>query len=457
MTTTGLIGRGMAWNSIGVVLAKVAAIANVFIVLSYLSVYEYGLVELTMSVVSTIGLFLLPGLSAAVLVDLGIERGRGDLSRMKTLFWQFFSLNIFLGFVAWALLFFGSTIIAGITGNILIDKFFKIVSFAFLISPIRLVTTMLPTVLMRYADQSLFTGIEEIIKGVLLIALLVWFQRGAEGLLYATVLAPLVTSLLYMPRTYSAYKTFGHVRMARHTSLLELVGGHRIWGVGSSYANTMSQNVRLWMIKALIGTEAVGLFAFAYGIYSNLASLLPLGIVLTPLLPRYTHDVPRVTRVVKAAFKVQFLIAFILACSAALFVIPFVRILFPHFEEALPLIFIMLIALVPNGLASILTPVFSAFRAQRSIFFATILKFVLIVASLPFCVYYFGLVGAGIELVTTTSISLLERQIRARKYIAGHTLMSRNIFRIDPAEREVVSLLVEKIKSVRVLSNSRNV
>ena len=456
MTTAGLIGRGLAWNSIGIVLAKFAAIANVFIVLSYLSVYEYGLIELTMSVVSTIGLFLVPGLAAAVLVDLGIEKGKDDLGKMKALFWQFFSLNVFLGFIAWALLFFGSTIIAGITGNILIDKFFKIVSFSFLIAPFRLITTMLPTVLMRYADQSLFTAIEEIIKGVFLIAFIVWLQRGAEGLLYATVLAPFVTVLLYLPRTYSAYTTFGNAQMGALAPLFALIKGHRIWSVGSSYANTMSQNVRLWIIKVFLGTEAVGLYAFAYGIFSNLASLLPLGAVLTPLLPRYIQDVPRVARIVKAAFKIQLGIVALLVCAAALFAIPFVQILFPHFGQALPLIFIMLIALIPNGLSSILTPVFFAFRAQKSIFFAALFKFTLIIMSLPLCVYYFGLVGAGVEIVLTTSILLLERQARVRRYIAGHTLLSHHLFRIDPVEREVIGLLVQKIKMLRMVLNSRD-
>ncbi len=457
MTTAGLIGRGLAWNGVGVVLAKCAAIVNVFVVLSYLSVYEYGLVELTMSVVSTIGLFLLPGLASAVLVDLGIERGRGDLSRMKALFWQFFILNVVLGVVAWMVLFFGSTIIAENTGNILIDKFFKIVAFAFLVAPFRLVTTMLPTVLMRYADQSLFTVVEEVVKGIGLFIFVVWLGRGAEGLLYATVLAPFITSLVYLPRTYSAYRTFGHAHMGAYTSLRELIGEHRVWSIGTSYTNTMSQNIRLWVIKLFLGTEAVGLYAFAYGIFSNLASLLPLGVVLTPLLPRYIHDTTRIARVVKAAFKVQLLIAASLAVIASICAAPFVHILFPHFEGAILLIYIMIIALVPNGLGSILTPVFAAFRAQRSVFFATLFKFSLIALTLPVCVYYFGLVGAGVELVLTASVLLLERQMRARRYIGGHALVSGDLFRIDTAEREVLALLVQKFRGGRIFPGSRDV
>lgn len=446
MTTAGFIGRGLAWNGIGTVLAKIFAIVNVFIVLTYLSVYEYGLIELTMSIVSTIGLFLLPGLASAILVDLGIERGKGDFSRMKTLFWQFLFLNTGLGIIACALLFFGSTVIAEITGNILIDKFFKIVSFTFLIAPLRLMSTMLPTVLMRYADQSLFTAVEEFVKGIALLLFLVWLGSGAEGLLYATVLAPLITSIIYAPRTYSAYQTFGSAPMGPYASLFELIGKHRLWSVSSSYANMMSQNMRLWIIKIFLGTEAVGLYAFAYGIFSNLASLLPLGVVLTPLLPRYVHDIQRVTRIVRASFKVQLIIAFALAIAAAILTIPFVTLLFPHFYGAVALIFLMLLALIPNSLASILTPVFAAFRAQKSIFFATFLKFILIVGTLPIYIHYFGLVGAGVELVITTTILLFERQVRARRYIDGEFLLSRNLLGFDIAEREVMRLLARKYK-----------
>ncbi|HEV8590555.1 MAG TPA: oligosaccharide flippase family protein [Pyrinomonadaceae bacterium] len=154
MSLVQSMGRGIAWNTAGVFAGKAIGIINIMMILTHLSVYEYGLTELTMSVVASASVFLLPGMRSVVVADLGIERARGNLGRMKAIFLEYFLFNLALGAVMWVVFFFGSTIVAELTGNMLIDQFFKIVAFLFLTSPFISATTALATVSIRYFDQS---------------------------------------------------------------------------------------------------------------------------------------------------------------------------------------------------------------------------------------------------------------------------------------------------------------
>jgi O-antigen/teichoic acid export membrane protein len=112
MSVVSTIGKGVAWNSAAALIGKGIMFANVLIILTFVTVYEYGFSELVMSVVSMIGVVLLPGLTTAVVADMSVERGRKDYASLNTLFFQQFFLNLTLGICAWGVLFFLSTPVA---------------------------------------------------------------------------------------------------------------------------------------------------------------------------------------------------------------------------------------------------------------------------------------------------------------------------------------------------------
>jgi len=448
MSTAGIVGRGIAWSAAGAMAGRVIGLANILLILTHLSVYEYGLIELTMSVVSTIGLFMLPGLTSVIIVDMGTEQASGSLGKAKGLFLQYFGLNLLLGITAWALLFFGSTIIAQLTGNLLIDVFFKAISFIFLISPFRVASSMLATVLLRYGDQSFFSVVEECVKGLFLIIAFYGYDLGAMGLLYANVLAPLFAVLIFLPRTLSAYRHFSNASFEVSRPVWQILSDHRKWSVGSSYVNTLSQNARIWIIKLMLGTEAVGIFAFAYGIFSQIVGLLPLSSVLTPLVPHYMADSVRLGRLIRASIKLQIVLAASIVVIGMIATMHFVHFLFPKYEAAIPLILVAMFAIIPNGIASTLNPVFAAFKAQRSIFFATILKLTLIVGILPVSLYLIGLVGAAVELLLTTTASMIERYFRVRRFVPEARIRLKEFVRMDSFERDIADLLVSKFRAL---------
>ena len=441
------IGTGVAWNTVGAVIGKIVGFANIFLILSHLSVYEYGLTELTMSVVSTVGLFLLPGLTSIVTVDLGVEYARKNYGRMKALFLEFFTLNMGFGIIGWSILFFGSSFVAHVTGNDLIDRFFKIVSFLFLTSPLRLTSTMMATVFVRYADQSFFSVVEEVVKGLWLLIFFFIFDRGADGLLLAAVLAQVVVILCFAPRTLSAIAVFWHVQADGIEPIWKILRAHRKWGVTSSYFGTLTGNMRLWIIKAILGTEAVGLFAFATGIFGHIASLISLQPAIAPIIPHYAHDASRLGRLMSVAVKYQILISSGALLGALALMSVFVAMFFPHYIPATHLVLITLLGLIPNGLAHIATPVFVALKEQRTQFYSALIKLTSMLIVLPLAILSFGLVGAGVEFVITAVVTACERSYRLKRLIPSFILSVKSMQTTGDEERQLIRAIINKAQA----------
>lgn len=448
MSLVYTIGKGIAWNVSAVTIGKIVGFVNLFVILSNLSVYEYGLTELTMSVGAIFGLFLLPGLTSIVTVDLGVERAQRDFSAMKALFLEFVTVQMMLGIIAWAALFFGSSLVAHWTGNDLINHFFKITSFLFLTAPLRTATTMLATVSIRYLDQSFFPVVEEIAKGFFLFLFLYVLERGASGLLFALVFAQLAAILVFVPRTISAFREFSHAPTATSKPLWHILRMHRKWGVLSAYIGTSATSIRLFVLKLMLGTEAVGIYSFAVGFLNQLSGLLPLGPIVGPLIPRFINRPDELLRLMRASIRLHVGIAFGLMLLSALAVPLIVDKWFPHYQASVPIFYFLLPALLPLAVMSIYTPVFLALKEQRSQMYSSVFKFAVDVVTLPILIMSFGILGTGLHSVVVATATAIERYVRLKRLLPSFVLHFSDFWYIDPLEREALATVFAQIRRV---------
>lgn len=438
MNIVKTIGTGIAWNTTGTIAGKIIMFVNIFLTLNFLTIYEYGFSELVFSVIAMTGIALLPGLSSAVIADLGVERGRGDKAMMSTIFHQYALLLIFLAGCAWAVLFFGALPLARMVGNEYAAQFLQIASFTFLISPFRTLTQTLSTVMLRYFDLSFYSVIEEVFKCLLLLVFIVYLGQGIRGLMYAMVLSQLFGLLVFLPRLFSGYRYFALAPTSGKIRFWRLLRGHRAWSVGTSYVGTISQNVRIWIVKLLLGTEAVGIMAFAYGLLSHIVSLMPLATVIAPVVVRYVDKKDQLVRILRASIKLQLLLAIGLFTGGLMFSYLFVTLLFPKYVVAVPLVYILLCILISNSVASLFTPVFAAYKEQVSLFQSNSIKLLLGLTALPVFIMLFGISGVAIELVFTTYVIAVERYVRLRRILPTFSLPMRDLISPDGYERDAM-------------------
>lgn len=442
------VGRGIVWTSVGGGVSKVIVLANVLIILSYLSVYEYGLTELVFSVASTLGILLLPGLSSTIVADMGVERSCGELGRMKSLFMQYAVLSSVLGVVAFLTLFLVAPFAAELSQNSSIEYFLQIVSFSFLVAPLRSLTQLIASVHVRFIDQALYPLVEEGAKTLCLLITFFTYAMGPAGLLVTYVLSPLIASLLFLPRTVSGYRYFREGRAEYSFHFWRLLGTHRRWGIATSYVGTIGQNIQLWLIRFLLGTEAVGLYAFASGLVGNASSFLPLGSVLSSLAPRHGKSKNELARLLRIAMKTQFamavVISFISICALPIFLW-----ILPKYSSALPLTAALLISLIPGSVLGLFAPIYATLKAQREYFFSMFIKVILTTTLIPLCIMAFGLLGIAVAVTIVVVISGIERYVRLRRMLPELVVSAGSFFRLSPRERQIIREIPRWIFSPR--------
>jgi len=445
------IGEGLFFFISNALLLKAIGLISIFLILRQLTVYEYGVSELVFSVVALMNLFLLPGIGDLLLAEIGIEKGEGNLSRIKKLFSDYAKLSISLGIIFWLLLFFGASIIGDFYGKN-IANLFRIASFLFIFSGFRTLMTLLFNIYLKFFNFSLISFLDELGKLCFLALFFFYFHLRIEGIFLAHVFSQMITFFVLIPSSLKIYRTFASVSASRDISLKQIFLKHGKWGVFISYLKTLSDNIRLWLIKFFLGTEAVGLFAVAYGLFGHTSALFPLSSVVRPVIPQYVHLKEKFYHLLEKSMKYQ-LLGYLFIGIIAFFLFPPIIIrLFPNYASSIFLFKGMLFALIPISFAAIFTQTFYAIRAQKSFFLALFVPFASIAVFLPAFTYFFGTAGIIYEFVLTSALFTLERYRVLRKLLPDFHPSLKDFFSLDDMDRYFIKeikkfiLLKAKIK-----------
>jgi O-antigen/teichoic acid export membrane protein len=435
------IGKGTAWTSLGTWGVKLTGLLATFITLHQLTVYEYGLTELAISIIPLLSIFVLPGITTVVQAEIGIAKGRMDYAKARALFDEYFFVQFVISVIPWALVFFGASAISSFYNEGIADLF-RIVSFAFLISPFRTMATLLFRINLRFGTVAAYGVSEELLKFFLLLLCYFVFDLRAQSVLIAYVLNEFLTLLFFSPKFFKEYLPMRqHSKSATDRPFYALMASHGKWGIATNYLNNFANNIRLWIIKAFLGADAVGLFALASSLFAHTLSLLQLNSVITPILPQYAHQPARFNRLVDKSIKYQFLGYTLSGILTAIGFPLLIHYFFPKFLPALPLFSIMVFTVVPAAVSGVLTAVFTALQAQRELFFATLVKTFIIALIAPPLIIFFGVHGVAIEFFLTTLLFTLERYRVLRKRMPSFKIRARDMFSLDQDDRIIIQAL----------------
>ena len=128
----------MAWTTAGNTIGKITGILYTALVLSQLSVYEYGLTELVITIPPLLAFLNVPGLEIVVASDMAYQKGRAGYQKMMQIFTSYAALRAALALVGFVTLF-GSASFIESSYNNAIAMMVQVISFTFLTSPIRTV------------------------------------------------------------------------------------------------------------------------------------------------------------------------------------------------------------------------------------------------------------------------------------------------------------------------------
>ncbi|HEY9582892.1 MAG TPA: oligosaccharide flippase family protein [Candidatus Paceibacterota bacterium] len=432
---------GSAWTTVSNWLLKGTTILTTVLILRYLSVGEYGIVQLILSFFSFGILFNLSTFHDLFVAEMGIERAVSP-ERAKGLFLGYLSAQALFGTLLWLIFFFGASFFTP-DGT---ENYVRIVSFMFLLSPAREAVQLLFNVELRFRELAVFSLIEQISRFLILVVALIFLGAGISAVLLSTVLSQVVAIALVMPAFVKVYRKYKQIVYTR-VSILSILLAHGKWGLFVSYVSNFNKTLRIWLVQIFLGTEALGLYGVASNLFSHTRSILPISEVVNPIIPQYKHDPEKLSVIVNKGLKYSMLGYITLGVLGAIIFPPVIIFLFPHFTASIPLYQLMLIGLIPHSLTIILTPIFYAFRAQKSLFFAYIRRIVLTTLLLPVFIKFFGLFGIAIEFVVTALLFVLDRYMMARKLLPTMRISPRTLITFDEYDKVLLSKLKWQRKS----------
>lgn len=430
------VGRGSFWVSSSTLILKAVGLVTVAVMLWRLGAGEYGVLELSLSLVSLFSIFMLPGLDSLLVADMGSEKGRGEGSRARRILEAFVLLQSVLAMCAFAVAFVGAGWFAELYRVPRI--YIELVSLTFLPGPVRAAYAVLFRVQLQFFLQSLLTIIEEVFKlGSLLVYFFV-FNLHIGGVILSILTSQTLTLLILSPWFIRGVKSLRGGDNVGKLGFFELLYGHGYWSVLTSYISNVGSAARLWIIQRLLGPSAVGLYAVASGLIGHTTSLVPFSTVMSSVLPQYVHDKARFIKLLFKAIEYQ------LIANAALFVVafavfpPVLSLIFPQYHDAFPLFRGMLLGLFSGGVIGMLTPAFFALKEQRNLFLSMLFKSIMTVIFAYVGILLFGIWGLVVESVLTSLIQAFERVRRLRRITPEFPHFGWRMFAFDEDDRIVL-------------------
>ncbi|MDO8555493.1 MAG: oligosaccharide flippase family protein [bacterium] len=428
------IGEGVFWLGTNSIIIKLVGLASVFLILRRLSVFEYGVSELVYSVVSLLSLFLLPGLADLILAEFGREKSQNNMGAMKKLFFDYATVSLGLGIILWAVLFFGADIISAYYSKT-VAGLLRISSFLFFTMSFRPLVRLLQDANLKFFNASLFSFTEEFAKLGFLILFFFRFNLRIEGIFLSQIFSQVLTFLLFAPVFFTLYRNFSSAKPLADISLRQILFSHGKWAIFINYFSGLADNLRLWIIKFFLGTEAVGLFAVAYGLYGHTSALFPLNSVVKPIIPQYFTEKEKFYKLISKSVKYQALGYFVLSIVAFFLFPPMIGWIFPDYVASMHIFRGLIPSLVITGSAGILTSVFYAMRLQKRLVFNVVFKLVLSAVFLPVFISFFGVYGIALEFFLTAILVAWDRYAALKKALGDFRISLADFFTADDMDK----------------------
>jgi O-antigen/teichoic acid export membrane protein len=334
---------------------------NSYFIITYLSVYQFGLYQLVLSFISILSTFDLDLFDGVISVDMRRHFNTGKDGLAKRLFREAVFLRIGIALVLVAIVFLLSGVISDHYGSD-ISLFVKIASFLLIIKAFQSVLDIFFQAVLSFSIYSLAL-IREFIKLFFIVGLVLLNSLTITSVIACAVITEFL-ALVFFSSFFFVKKyrnTFGKIKMGNEDY------GHPVKNILKDYGaiflvrysvSRILKNMNPWIVKFFLNVEAVAFYVLAVNLISFANSLIPM-VGIQSVLALKADERENMGHIVKRAIKYTFWIGLVFLFGA-IFIVPYIAaLIFPKYVSAMPVFKVMAIAL----------PLFGAFKVLKSSLF----------------------------------------------------------------------------------------
>ncbi|HIH09586.1 MAG TPA: oligosaccharide flippase family protein [Candidatus Diapherotrites archaeon] len=400
------------------------------ITLNALGTHGFGVYSLVLSVLAVATLFLDMGVGKLVVADVAkdINERKGDDA--GALFGGYILLQVVLGIILVACLFFGSGSVAAYFGPD-IEIYIRLIAMLVIAGAARNILLTAFQVVSDFSSYAKFLFAEALAK-LALTAIAAYSLANVEGMLLATAIGSIISLAAFWGHIPARLKKAGLFGPQTRKSLAVMFTKHGKWSIISSQARNLESNIPPWIVGYFLGVNAVGIYSALLKIQVTAIRLFePLETVFYPMVSRLGSPEDSRRQIIRATKYILYSSIPVVA-GVVLFAEPIIRTVLG--EEVVPyanvlriLMFTLLIfiANIP------MKPFFYNLKAQKQL---TIVSAIILVSTLfagSALASYLGLMGIALNHLISPAIDLaLKRrymaQITGARYpIAEFVLLDR--------------------------------
>lgn len=378
------------------VVANGFGLLNTFLIVSSLSIYQYGVYQLLLQSYAFLSVFI--GLGSVVAKnDIFRFSGEGKETYAKKLFFEVAAYRGACGVFFWLVTFLGAPYLSFRFGPDTIN-IIRILSFLFLYEGAVRIFYIPLSLRMKFFATGSRGAISKLFQLGILLFFFFFKHLGLVEVVIAFVLGALFSVILLIPPFLSSYKPWGNIPAVKERLLIKIMTSYGKWSFISPITDKGVSFISIWLIKILISTEAVAIFSVAKTMVGVIKGYTPVN-TLSILIPLALSDGKRIGRLLVYGTKYLLLLSIFVSIAAIIFVPPLIRIFFPQYTVALPIFFFMLLHMVVNSSGSVLSLYVNVLRKQKFLFIrgmsANMLTVILYLIFIP----WFGMWGLAFEYV----------------------------------------------------------
>lgn len=421
--------------------SKAVGLLNTFLTITSLTLYQYGVFQLLLSVAGISSDAVNLG-GAVVSNEISRAVGENKVGYARKIFFEYAFLRILIAIIFWAAVFFGATILfESYTMDFIKDL--RVISFIFISETVFIIMRTLWLVQLEFALVSIRTTLNKIIQASILVYYFAQGNLGLKQLIWSIVIASAFSVIILIPTFLKSMSKWSSAVMPKGLVLISIFINYGSWEIVRQFINKLTFRVKPWLIKLFINTEAVAIYSIAETIVTTLQDILP-SKTLQSLVPLWIRDKNLSIKMFSYGVKYFVLTGFIIAVGSLVVVPPIIHFFFSKYEASLPLFYLMIINLPIFAAGIIVGNYLIALRKQKFIFVQhtvrNLVSLSIIILTLP----YIGLWGLAIEFVLVPVLMLLSNYFYTREQDKGFHFDFDLIFGFGDEDR----MIIRKIWSI---------
>jgi O-antigen/teichoic acid export membrane protein len=443
--------KGEAVSAFWSFITKGIGLLNTFLTISSLTLYQYGLFQLLLSVA---------GISSDA-VNLGGAVVQNEMSRAvgenrkrdaKKIFIEYSIVRIVISIILWAVVYFGATFLFK-TYSADFIKDLRIISFIFISEAIFMIMRTFWLVRLEFGLVALRSTLNKFIQSGILIYFFVQGNLGLKQLIWSIIIASSLSVVLLLYSFFESYDDWREEKTSGKILLWPILYNYGSWEIIRQFINKITFRIKPWLIKIFINTEAVAIFSIAEMIVTTLQDILP-SKTLQSLVPLWIRDKNLSIKMFSYGVKYYVILGTAIALVSLLIVPPIVYEFFPKYNLSLPLYYFMVINLPIFAAGIIIGNYLIAFRKQKFIFVQHTLRNIVSLGIIFVTLPYIGLWGLALEFVLVPFLMLFSNYYYTKNEDKGFHFDFNVIFGFGKEDRGILSkvLLIIKGWFVRISS-----